>query len=106
MKKQFSNEISSFPEFMDARLEDFVDSYNSAVQVLADAEKEYHDFLFAPVHTGDDVVEKLALLDKRVEKLALLDKRRNLLKDDLHRISLELSDFMASSFKNFRYQEG
>lgn len=96
MKKQFSNEISSFPEFMDARLEDFVDSYNSAVQALADAEKEYHDFLFAPVHTGDDVVEKLALLDKR----------RNLLKDDLHRISLELSDFMASSFKNFRYQEG
>ena len=96
MKKQFSNEISSFPEFMDARLEDFVDSYNSAVQALADAEKEYHDFLFAPVHTGDDVVEKLALLDKR----------RNLLKDDLHRISLKLSDFMASSFKNFRYQEG
>lgn len=96
MKKQFSNEISSFPEFMDARLEDFVDSYNSAVQALADAEKEYHDFLFAPVHTGDDVVEKLALLDKR----------RNLLKDDLHQISLELSDFMASSFKNFRYQEG
>ena len=96
MKKQFSNEISSFPEFMGARLEDFVDSYNSAVQALADAEKEYHDFLFAPEHTGDDVVEKLALLDKR----------RNLLKDDLHRISLELSDFMASSFKNFRYQEG
>lgn len=96
MKKQFSNEISSFPEFMDVRLEDFVDSYNSAVQALADAEKEYHDFLFAPEHTGDDVVEKLALLDKR----------RNLLKDDLHRISLELSDFMASSFKNFRYQEG
>lgn len=96
MKKQFSNEISSFPEFMDARLEDFVDSYNSAVQALADAEKEYHDFLFAPEHTGDDVVEKLALLDKR----------RNLLKDDLYRISLELSDFMASSFKNFRYQEG
>lgn len=95
MKKQFSNEISSFPEFMDARLEDFVDSYNSAVQALADAEKEYHDFLFAPEHTGDDVVEKLALLE-----------RRNLLKDDLHRISLELSDFMASSFKNFRYQEG
>lgn len=98
MKKQFSNEISSFPEFMDARLEDFVDSYNSAVQALADAEKEYHDFLFAPEHTGDDVVEK--------RTLALLDKRRNLLKDDLHRISLELSDFMASSFKNFRYQEG
>ena len=96
MKKQFSNEISSFPEFMDARLEDFVDSYNSAVQALADAEKEYHDFLFAPEHTGDNVVEKLALLDKR----------RNLLKDDRHRISLELSDFMASSFKNFRYQEG
>ena len=96
MNKQFSNEISIFPEFMDGRLEDFVDSYNSAVQALADAEKEYHDFLFAPVHTGDDVVEKLALLDKR----------RNLLKDDLHRISLELSDFMASSFKNFRYQEG
>ena len=96
MKKQFSNEISSFPEFMDARLEDFVDSYNSAVQALADAEKEYLDFLFAPEHTGDDVVEKLALLDIR----------RNLLKDDLHRISLELSDFMASSFKNFRYQEG
>lgn len=95
MKEQFSNEISSFPEFMDARLEDFVDSYNSAVQALADAEKEYHDFLFAPEHTGDDVVEKLALLDKR----------RTLLKDDLHRISLELSDFMASSFKNFRYQE-
>lgn len=96
MKKQFSNEISSFPEFMDARLEDFVDSYNSAVQALADAEKEYHDFLFASEYTGDDVVEKFALLDKR----------RNLLKDDLHRISLELSDFMASSFKNFRYQEG
>lgn len=96
MKKQFSNEISSFPEFMDARLEDFVDSYNSAVQALADAEKEYHDFLFAPEHTGDDVVKKLALLDKR----------RNLLKNNLHRISLELSDFMASSFKNFRYQEG
>ena len=96
MKKQFSNEISSFPEFMDARLEDFVDSYNSAVQALADAEKEYHDFLFAPEHTGDDVVKKLVLLDKR----------RNLLKNNLHRISLELSDFMASSFKNFRYQEG
>lgn len=96
MKEQFSNEISSFPEFMDARLEDFVDSYNSAVQALADAEKEYHDFLFDPEHTGDDVVEKLALLDKR----------RTLLKDDLHRISLELSDFMASSFMNFCYQEG
>ena len=95
MKKQFSNEISSFPEFMDARLEDFVDSYNSAVQALAVAEKEYHDFLFAPEH-GDDFVEKLALLDKR----------RNLLKNNLHRISLELSDFMASSFMNFCYQEG
>ena len=94
MKKQFSNEISSFPEFMDARLEDFVDSYNSAVQALADFEEEYHDFLFAPEH-GDDFVEKLALLDKR----------RNLLTNNLHRISLELSDFMASSFKNFRYQE-
>lgn len=95
MKKQLSSKISSFPEFMDARLEDFVDSYNSAVQALADAEEEYHDFLFAPEHSGDDVIENLDMLDKR----------RTLLKDDLHRISLELSDFMASSFKNFRYQE-
>lgn len=88
--------MSKVEEYMHFRLGDFVNAYTSAVQALADAEKEYHDFLFAPEHTGDDVVEKLALLDKR----------RNLLKDDLHRISLELSDFMASSFKNFRYQEG
>lgn len=69
---------------MHSRLGDFVNSYTSAVQALADAKEEYHNLLFAPEHTSNDV-----------DELALLEKRTDYLLREVQHAAIDLSDFVV-----------
>lgn len=76
--------MSKVEEYMHSRLGDFVNSYTSAVQALADAKEEYHNLLFAPEHTSNDV-----------DELALLEKRTDYLLREVQHAAIDLSDFVV-----------
>ena len=80
MKKQFA----TVEEYMHSRLGDFVNVYTSAVQALADAKEVYHNLLFAPEHTSDDV-----------EELVFLEKRTDYLLREVQHAAINLSDFVV-----------
>lgn len=76
--------MSKVEEYMHSRLGDYVDAYTSAVQALADAKEEYHNLLFAPEHTSNDV-----------DELALLEKRTDYLLREVQHAAMNLSDFVV-----------
>lgn len=80
MKEQFA----TVDEYIHSRLGDFVNAYTSAVQALADAKEEYHNLLFAPEHTSDDV-----------EELVFLEKRTDYLLREVQHAAIYLSDFVV-----------
>lgn len=76
--------MSKVEEYMHSRLGDFVNAYTSAVQALADAKEQYHNLLFAPEHTSNDV-----------DELALLEKRTDYLLREVQHAAMNLSDFVV-----------
>lgn len=76
--------MSKVEEYMHSRLGDYVDAYTSAVQALANVREEYHNLLFAPEHTSNDV-----------DELALLEKRTDYLLREVQYAAMNLSDFVV-----------
>lgn len=76
--------MSKVEEYMHSRLGDFVNAYTSAVQALADTKEQYHNLLFAPEHTSNDM-----------DELALLEKRTDYLLREVQDAAMNLSDFVV-----------
>lgn len=79
--------MSKVEDYMHSRLGDFVNvctAYISAVQALADAKEQYHNLLFAPEHTSNDV-----------DEFVFLEKRTDYLLREVQHAAMNLSDFVV-----------